>query len=807
MISHAFLLNHKVFDLRAYQYSQGEPSFKVFSTTLTGEGASEVQFVSFALESHPVTRHSIITLMHPETAKQVLEAVGKGHILNQVVTVTYSKARKQIVPLQIQQLSKTNEGHVVIFEFLRSLRVIDPEELLNVLENMPEQDATYFKNSTMHLPTSLDISTLPREIKSAIRRLASETLRRFWYPRVLLAQKVRFRRRLVERGLKVVAKVTPEALGKIGMFKNWPTNLSNEVLSSLQLTSFQDEFVLHEDEQAGSGIFFLASGSVQVWKKISRVGVAGRKNKAIGENKTKNNKMLTTLSGPICFGEFAFLTEEPRTATVRAIGTIDAWVLRKSDFHRIFARLPQNLVNSAIAMAFEKRNATMHISYPMTVEYLRTFALFRLCSDRFLDDLRSKLVPFAVPKKHGIFKRGESGKAMYFLRYGKCGVYQSFGNGSAEETHISTVQSGELIGDDIVLYNAHYAFSLKSLTNCDLWMLSRDHFSMITNVHSLDHELMKSTARADREKKLLLQAQRFREFIDYLPIVPSLVSQFVFKDLVSKFVPKVYKPRYVICSTAHFADRIIILTKGTVRVGTDGEWAHGECVGYTCIVPHRWSQRCMTNEIVEVLELRLSDYEEFLRTHGIYQRMLTLVTALLFPRASREEDVTQALVQTQSLKTPIMYPVSLSYRVNPHEYPFGPIPANEHGAVTAASSEDRQQAYLNRMTAKSKKGKGSPRGDVKEETKVPSPKKQPLYTNHRNVSSNPPRPDSCLVHGAGGIRALLGTRPASSSASTPMPRTEWSARPDTGTGARRVGTSKFPSWTRGGMIIMKRQMV
>eukprot|EP00759_Apiculatamorpha_spiralis_P055532 PhF_6_TR7836/c1_g4_i3/m.11375 len=493
-LSSLYHINHEVFDVRHYY---GGQEFKVFRVSVCGEGDNVTQQVSFSLINHVVHRW-ILTLMDMKNAEMLDAAFGSipnsedGGI---IVTAVYSQREKRIIPKFIKKLSSEMEEFSIIREFVRSVHAVDPEEFRNFMDNTPEQDENNYAIGALALPTAQDLTSLPKEVNATIHFIAMETFRRFLYPRALLYLRMRFRKRLIEQGKGRVPKVTMEDLLKINMFKTWPHNLLYDMLRALQIVSFdKGEFIIHEDEQAGSGIYFLAAGSVSVWKKTSRVRPNGTKNKSIGPD---NTKCLVSLNPVVCFGEFAFLTEEPRMASIRANTRVDLWVMRKHDFHRIFAKLPKSLLSSVISIAFEKRNATMSMSYPMTVEFMKGYPLFKACSDTLVDALRQKLTPCAVPKQHTIMKAGEAGTNMYFLRYGKAGVYQVVDTSHAnkDETHVTTLNPGELIGDDAILYSGLYSSTIKTLTNCDLWALSKENFDAVAQAFPMELEKMMAAAR------------------------------------------------------------------------------------------------------------------------------------------------------------------------------------------------------------------------------------------------------------------------------------------------------------------------
>jgi len=125
-----------------------------------------------------------------------------------------------------------------------------------------------------------------------------------------------------------------------------------------------------------------------------------------------------------------------------------------------------------------------------------------------------------------------------------------------------------------------------------------------------------------------------------------------------------------LCATALFCDRMIILLKGKVRVGNDMMLTVGECIGYTCVIPHRWAQTALTLDIVEVLELKRDVYRNFLKRHGLLHDVVEDVKTLLFPRAFPRERVAALHASIGHNKSPILYPVSYSDEVNLTEHGF-----------------------------------------------------------------------------------------------------------------------------------------
>ena len=171
----------------------------------------------------------------------------------------------------------------------------------------------------MALPTASDLLDLPAHLRTTFIQLAREAFRKFLYPRALLWLRLKDRKRLGESSL--CPPMTLNILQRQELFKNISQDRLVDLIPKLILTVFKkNEFLIHESEQAGSGIFFVMTGSVAVYKKENSTC------KKIGET---NGTLLARLLPMACVGEFAFLTEEPRMATITALERVECWVLRK----------------------------------------------------------------------------------------------------------------------------------------------------------------------------------------------------------------------------------------------------------------------------------------------------------------------------------------------------------------------------------------------------------------------------------------------------------------------------------------------
>eukprot|EP00759_Apiculatamorpha_spiralis_P037692 PhF_6_TR37476/c1_g1_i5/m.55207 len=614
---------------------------------------------------------------------------------------------------RVRKLTTTDEEYGAVAEFTRMVRTYVDESDIFVdytQDGVEIHDVSSFRVGELPLPNAEDMRSLPQEFQNTVYGIAYQTLNRLFYPRLLLRVAIKRRRKMCELN-KNAPKVTVEMLTdpkyRIILFQTWPRELLVDMIDMLRVIVFASgELIIHEDEQAGSGIFFLLQGTVSVIKKVR---VNEKKSKSLGPESTKQ---LVVLNPPVCFGEFAFLTEEPRLASVRAVSNVVLWVLRKADFHRLFARLPKEKLTSVIKVAFEKRNQALHMNYPVTNEFLRSFAMFKNCPDDVLDKIRSKCTPNAVPKKFTLYKRGDRAQRIYFLRNGKVGLYRAMESGDNDggspfeprankEIHVKSLSGNSLFGETDVLYNGSYENTVITTTNCDLWCLTVGDIDQAVSKSPEIMNRMLEDARSDRESSLNLQQVKFRAYINEIPILSSMINAFELRALYDKFEPRIYKPNHLLTSTAFFADRLIILTKGTARVGQIGTFEVGECIGYTCVVPHRWSVPVSSLSIVEVIELRMEHFVDFLTEKGLIDLYTEVCKTLMFPRAASESAIQDAWQRVAKFKTPIVFPMSSSNKINPHEYKFG-VTSPVNGAVCANTRKNLASTPSVKQTRSSK---------------------------------------------------------------------------------------------------------
>eukprot|EP00759_Apiculatamorpha_spiralis_P038222 PhF_6_TR37584/c0_g1_i2/m.55762 len=513
------------------------------------------------------------------------------------------------------------------------------------------------KVEKMIIPALCDLDNFPPILHDTFRSLAMEKIRRTFYPKLLLLRRVKQRSKANRALIKTTPKPIVSDLRRIKLFERWDESLLGTIIDGLQLSSYDPgQMILYEGEPYSSGMVLLVKGTVDIMKRkfVKGPGYSKKINGA-------NCKVLGQLTAPVCLGEFALLTEEPRMASIVCVTKCVAWVVNKTLFADVLSRVPRNVMVDISSIAFEKRNANMALSFPMTVQMMRQYPLFRACSELMLQEMIHSLIPHALPKNYVVCEAEELSHCMYFLRNGLLGVFRTI---DGQPILVQRLGPGALIGQESAIHSAPYGKTVRTLKNCDMWKLTSSSMEMALRGDPTIVERMMNEARMQRSSTLLEQRSRYRDWGIRIPLLAALIPKSKLHDIILLFEPKVYRPMSVMCSTAHFCNKLIFLTAGNVRVGTNGKFERGECIGYTCVLPHRWNDIVMSLNVVECLELDVKTFEAFLADCGVLDKVRGIVKKLLFPLAYPSEEVAQAEALLANVKTPWLHPRSTEEKIN-----------------------------------------------------------------------------------------------------------------------------------------------
>eukprot|EP01062_Namystynia_karyoxenos_P074200 TRINITY_DN71048_c0_g1_i1.p1 TRINITY_DN71048_c0_g1~~TRINITY_DN71048_c0_g1_i1.p1 ORF type:complete len:1020 (+),score=356.81 TRINITY_DN71048_c0_g1_i1:111-3170(+) len=618
-------------------------------------------------------------------------------------------------------------------------------------------DAVGFDAGSSALPPADQLEGMPLEVRQEVERVATSQVQRLLLPlvRFYRARKLR-RERLAEKYSPQHS--VPEVLKSSPLMVHWTEDALKRISEVARPFSIlEGEVVLHEGENAGSGVWVLLRGKVQVTKRA-----AGVKQCSAGH---PGNVVLATLEAPQVVGDFTQLTEQPRTASIVACTDCDWAVITKQDFLSELSQLPPRLKQSVYDTAFARRKAIMWSMFPMEFSDLRKSFLFEHFTDEQLGVMTSRLQPRCYRAGEFLCHINTQGAEMYFLRRGEVDILvpaapesvdkpeegegpaspveeerppqesplkkrgsmrrrqslRRVGSGGFEDIKLRSVaqfKEGTCFGEFSLVFGEKRSASVRALSHCDVWVLLFSNLEMLFTDPDLRHKV-RHAAHQQRLKWLVMQENKTLKYIDHdgndpdnkdvllrfmraCPVLRDVCSSRCLADIRRAFEPKCYSQRDQIISSSNICDRLLVMTRGRAVVQQNRherrQFLHcGDVVGFTCLAEARWLHAVVAQEACDVWELPRTKLAAILKEHGQLQKALALIKQLLTSDPLRPPcNVTQA--------TPPLFPTTAD--ADPMS------PPKVLGFVAGSSERGHNADEAARLSAAQKhadKGSGDPR--------------------------------------------------------------------------------------------------
>ncbi|KAG6610819.1 CAMKK/CAMKK-META protein kinase [Phytophthora cinnamomi] len=125
-----------------------------------------------------------------------------------------------------------------------------------------------------------------------------------------------------------------EVMRQVQLFRNLSQMQQEQVVRALKPCKFSDGEVIVAQGTRGSRFYMIAKGEAVVTKKVvtSSNSITGSTPTSAGQTQ---ERMITHLRAGHYFGELALIYDDPRTATVRAVGDVELLYLTQEDFQHI----------------------------------------------------------------------------------------------------------------------------------------------------------------------------------------------------------------------------------------------------------------------------------------------------------------------------------------------------------------------------------------------------------------------------------------------------------------------------------------
>lgn len=240
-----------------------------------------------------------------------------------------------------------------------------------------------------------------------------------------------------------------EVMKQVQLFRNLSQSQQEQVVRALKPAKFFDGEVIVQQGNRGSRFYMIAKGEAVVTKTTPN---------AQGQ---PQERMVTHLRAGHYFGELALIYDDPRTATVRAVGDVELLYLTQEDFQHI---------------------GQVHLSL-----MLQQVPLLSRLNARDQDIVLSRLQPANFNDGEYIVRQGEEGTRFYLITRGEAIVSEkaqttttNAATGESEtktyEKELTRLYEGHVFGEMSLIYSEPRTASVRAVGPVKCLYLSKEDF-------------------------------------------------------------------------------------------------------------------------------------------------------------------------------------------------------------------------------------------------------------------------------------------------------------------------------------------
>jgi CRP-like cAMP-binding protein len=204
----------------------------------------------------------------------------------------------------------------------------------------------------------------------------------------------------------------------------------------------------------GDSLFVISRGKVGIFREV-----AGRE-----------KIFLNTLQEGDFFGEFAFFSQSPRTATAEALEETEVLEIAKDDLNEVIREFPG--VSQVLGNFYRERVVDTLVA---------TSALFRSFSPPERKRLLQMFIPQEFPAGAMVLEEGGAGDSLYFIKKGEVEVFTSDLRGEA--LPLARLREGDFFGEISLITGRPRTASVRVRQPVELLQLSKADFDRILQAH------------------------------------------------------------------------------------------------------------------------------------------------------------------------------------------------------------------------------------------------------------------------------------------------------------------------------------
>ncbi len=251
------------------------------------------------------------------------------------------------------------------------------------------------------------------------------------------------------------------------------------VMSRLNHKNFKEnEYILKEGD-VGQSMFIIGEGLVEI-------NTHGAHNEKI---------ILNRLKGGDFFGEYGLITQKPRSANVQARTDVEVLEITRTDFDVIANQYP------SIWLVLEK-----HLKERLIKTICQKSSVFKHLNESDQVFLSELVEEKKYQAGEAIFKEGDEGQAMYFIKSGKLSVSIQEGASRVEIAHLN---AGDFFGEMALISGQKRSATVRAQSEAELFVLEKENAKRLFKQNSqLTANFISAIKERNKDKAQTLEAYK-----------------------------------------------------------------------------------------------------------------------------------------------------------------------------------------------------------------------------------------------------------------------------------------------------------
>jgi len=269
------------------------------------------------------------------------------------------------------------------------------------------------------------------------------------------------------------------------LFSDLNVDEFKRVMQKFQIGNLPKGITVVKEGSRGDSFYIVAEGKVRVYKW----------------SKNKKRKLtLSVLEGGAFFGEFAFLTNSIRSASVETMEDCVLLRINRKDLEDIIREYPR--VREVIDEFYRKR---------VVDTLLKISPLFSGMDEADRREVIKRFESVQLDTGDVIIREGDEGKALYMVKHGAIQVSKKHPE-TGEEIKLAVLREGDFFGEISLLQNVPTTADCTALVPTDLFRLPKPAFQELVMMNPQILEKVSTTAdermRSTRKSLTARQADR-----------------------------------------------------------------------------------------------------------------------------------------------------------------------------------------------------------------------------------------------------------------------------------------------------------